>query len=197
VTYSRPFPAARYCFQSGRTSIGRPPHSLHLRRQRSVGISIEFGQPKASTIASRPHPHFTSIDVMPNARILPRVIVGPVYESRMTHCRPPISAALPNTRSTNKTGLSSDRPRTYRRPIALPHFEYLQCALSRCYGGIRGMCPARRANKSCRDKPVRALTVGSLSIMCITINPPCANSDRMRRKIIGRFGRSNSDTCAL
>jgi len=85
LTYKRPFPAARYCVQSGRTSIGRPPHSLHLRCPRSAGISIEFGQPKASTTASRPHPHFTSIDVMPDARILPRVIAGPLYESRMTH----------------------------------------------------------------------------------------------------------------
>ena len=58
---------------------------MHLRRQRSVGLSIEFGQPKASTIFLRPHSQVTLIDVMPKARILPRVIAGPVYESRITH----------------------------------------------------------------------------------------------------------------
>jgi phosphatidylserine/phosphatidylglycerophosphate/cardiolipin synthase-like enzyme len=38
--YRRPFPAARYCVQSARTSIGRPPHLVHRRCQRSAGISI-------------------------------------------------------------------------------------------------------------------------------------------------------------
>jgi hypothetical protein len=37
LTYTRPFPEARYCAQSGRTSIGRLPHSLHLRRHRAGG----------------------------------------------------------------------------------------------------------------------------------------------------------------
>jgi len=36
---------------------------MHLRRQRSVGLSIEFGQPKASTIVLRPHSQVTLIDV--------------------------------------------------------------------------------------------------------------------------------------
>jgi len=82
MTYRRPFPEARYCVQSGRTSIGRPPHSMHLRRQRSAGISTVSSQSDASTIDSRRNLQVTSIDVMPNARILLRVIAGPC-ESRM------------------------------------------------------------------------------------------------------------------
>jgi hypothetical protein len=41
--------------QSGRTSIGRPAHSVHLSRLRSVGISINPDKPEASIIVSRPH----------------------------------------------------------------------------------------------------------------------------------------------
>jgi hypothetical protein len=40
-----------------------------------------------------------------------------------------------------------------------------------------------------RDKPVLVFTAGSLSIVCVIINPLCANPDRIRRKVIGRFGR--------
>jgi hypothetical protein len=63
--------------------MGRPAHSMHLSRLRSVGISINSGQPETSMMTSRPHWHVTSIDRTPRARMLAMVIAGPVYGIRI------------------------------------------------------------------------------------------------------------------
>src|SRR5262249_12894622 len=123
LTYKRPFPDARYCVQSGRTSIGRPPHSLHLRRQRSAGISIALDQPEASTIASRPHPHFTSIDAIPNA--LPSALrnfgVAPIAEVMLA-------------RKTDDVGVAEaySKLKAYLRKIAERTVAGLMRALETC-----------------------------------------------------------------
>ena len=52
---------ARYCVQSGLTSKGREPHSMHLRRLRNVGASIAPDNAETSTIDHRPHSHAASI----------------------------------------------------------------------------------------------------------------------------------------
>lgn len=44
-----------------------------------------------------------------------------------------------------------------------------------------------------RDSPVLALTLGSLKIVCVIVSPLGASPDRMRHKLVGRFGRSNGD----
>ena len=45
-----------------------------------------------------------------------------------------------------------------------------------------------------RDSPVLVLTLGSLNIVCVIVGPLGASPDRMRHKLVGRFGRSTSDT---
>ena len=47
-----------------------------------------------------------------------------------------------------------------------------------------------------RESPVRAFTVGSLSMVCVILEPLRAIQDRSRHNLAGRFGRWNSEFSA-